>query len=238
MLLVRLPQMCKAYNSFVLQFLTERTRRMFHLSLVYLCCRPPPVKVGACRTLAQLLPESDQDLIQPNVMGILSSLVDLLRQVVFCVNNYLSLFFIRHDLMEFLQASDETLHLVLETLQSAIKSGLSACLSIHFLAKRCRMMYWHFAFWAGNFPYDNVGGDQSTLIEPIISPIILDVWAQHISDPFISIDAIEVLEVCSRQNWIVPHPSTFFLFNWLFTYVYYLKSHFIFTRCFWEPFCL
>ena len=135
MLLVRSPQMCKAYNSFVLQFLTERTRRMFHLSLVYLCCRPSPVKVGACRALAQLLPESDQDLIQPNVMGILSSLVDLLRQVVFCVNNYLSLFFIRHDLMEFLQASDETLHLVLETLQSAIKSGLSACLSIHFLAK-------------------------------------------------------------------------------------------------------
>ncbi|KAG2574260.1 importin-9-like isoform X3 [Panicum virgatum] len=98
---------------------------------------PSPVKVGACRALAQLLPESDQDLIQPNVMGILSSLVDLLRQ-----------------------ASDETLHLVLETLQSAIKSG----------------------------------GEQSTLIEPIISPIILDVWAQHISDPFISIDAIEVLE--------------------------------------------
>jgi hypothetical protein len=86
-------------------------------------------------------------------MGILSSLVDLLRQ-----------------------ASDETLHLVLETLQSAIKSG----------------------------------GEQSTLIEPIISPIILDVWAQHIADPFISIDAVEVLEVCSRQNWIVPHPSTFF----------------------------
>ncbi|OEL20715.1 Importin-9 [Dichanthelium oligosanthes] len=98
---------------------------------------PPPVKVGACRALAQLLPESSHDLIQPNIMGILSSLVDLLRQ-----------------------ASDETLHLVLETLQSAIKSG----------------------------------GEQSTLIEPIISPIILDVWAQHIADPFISIDAIEVLE--------------------------------------------
>jgi len=109
---------------------------------------PPPVKVGACRTLAQLLPESDQDLIQPNVMGILSSLVDLLRQ-----------------------ASDETLHLVLETLQSAIKSG----------------------------------GDQSTLIEPIISPIILDVWAQHIADPFISIDAIEVLEFLGHQecSWML-----------------------------------
>ncbi|KAL6631269.1 hypothetical protein ACP70R_028119 [Stipagrostis hirtigluma subsp. patula] len=98
---------------------------------------PPPVKVGACRALAQLLPESNQDLIQPNIMGILSSLVALLRQ-----------------------ASDETLHLVLETLQSAIKSG----------------------------------GEQSTLIEPVISPIILDVWVQHIADPFISIDAIEVLE--------------------------------------------
>uniref|UniRef100_A0A0A9D749 Importin-9 central HEAT repeats domain-containing protein n=1 Tax=Arundo donax TaxID=35708 RepID=A0A0A9D749_ARUDO len=98
---------------------------------------PPPVKVGACRALAQLLPELNQDLIQPNIMGILSALVDLLRQ-----------------------ASDETLHLVLETLQSAIKSG----------------------------------GEHSTLIEPIISPIILDVWAQHIADPFISIDAVEVLE--------------------------------------------
>lgn len=86
MLLVRLPQMCKAYNSFVLQLLAERARRIFHLSLVYLCHRPPPVKVGACRALAQLLPESNQDLIQPNVMGILSSLVDLLRQVVFGVN--------------------------------------------------------------------------------------------------------------------------------------------------------
>ncbi|AQL03057.1 ARM repeat superfamily protein [Zea mays] len=43
---------------------------------------PPPVKVGACRALAQLLPESNQNLIQPNIMGILSSLVDLLRQAI------------------------------------------------------------------------------------------------------------------------------------------------------------
>uniref|UniRef100_A0A0E0A821 Importin N-terminal domain-containing protein n=1 Tax=Oryza glumipatula TaxID=40148 RepID=A0A0E0A821_9ORYZ len=98
---------------------------------------PPPVKVGACRALAQLLPESNQSLNVPNIMGILSSLVDLLGK-----------------------ASDETLHLVLETLQSAIKS--------------C--------------------GELSTLIEPVISPVILDVWAQHIADPFISIDAVEVLE--------------------------------------------
>ena len=59
---------------------------MLHLSVNYLCRRPPPVKVGACRALAQLLPESNQNLIQPNIMGILSSLVDLLRQVVIVVN--------------------------------------------------------------------------------------------------------------------------------------------------------
>lgn len=32
-------------------------------------------------------------------------------------------------------------------------------------------------------------------MEPVISPIILNTWVSHISDPFISIDAIEVLEV-------------------------------------------
>lgn len=115
---------------------------MFHPSLFYLCFRPPPVKVGACRALAQLLPESNQDLIQPNVMGILSSLVDLLRQVVFGVNITCHYFLKDMTSWSFLQASDETLHLVLETLQSAIKSGLSACLSIHFfLAKRRHIMY-------------------------------------------------------------------------------------------------
>lgn len=40
-------------------------------------------------------------------------------------------------------------------------------------------------------------------IEPVISPIILDVWSQHVSDPFISIDAVEVLEVLSMYLiWI------------------------------------
>uniref|UniRef100_M8AJJ7 Importin-9 n=1 Tax=Aegilops tauschii TaxID=37682 RepID=M8AJJ7_AEGTA len=107
---------------------------------------PPPVKVGACRALAELLPESNQSSMPNNIMGILSSLVDLLRQ-----------------------ASDETLHLVLETLQSAIKSG----------------------------------GEQSTSIEPVISPIILDVWAQHIADPFISIDAVEVLESKIQPDGLV-----------------------------------
>ncbi|KAJ8500349.1 hypothetical protein OPV22_010901 [Ensete ventricosum] len=98
---------------------------------------PAPVKVGACRALSQLLPVYGEN-VQPYIMGLLSSLTNLLRQ-----------------------ASDETLHLVLETLQAAVKAGQ----------------------------------EQSMTIEPIISPIILDVWSQHVSDPFISIDAVEVLEV-------------------------------------------
>jgi hypothetical protein len=48
-----------------------------------------------------------------------------------------------------------------------------------------------------------VGGEQSTSIEPVISPIILDVWAQNIADPFISIDAVEVLEVIYYQKLVV-----------------------------------
>ncbi|CAM9001998.1 unnamed protein product [Rhodiola kirilowii] len=98
---------------------------------------PPPVKVGACRAVSQILPEADKSIIQPHLMSIFSSLVDLLNQ-----------------------ASDETLHLVLETMQAAVKAGAETSLSF----------------------------------EPVISPIILNLWASHISDPFISIDAVEVLE--------------------------------------------
>ncbi|KAI0504408.1 hypothetical protein KFK09_015360 [Dendrobium nobile] len=98
---------------------------------------PPPVKVGACQVLSQVLPDAKSELVQPHIMCILSSLIDLLKQ-----------------------ASDETLHLVLETLQAAIKAG-------HELSRS---------------------------MEPVISPVILDVWVHHISDPFISIEALEVLE--------------------------------------------
>ncbi|KAJ4816684.1 Importin-9 [Rhynchospora pubera] len=96
-----------------------------------------PVKIGACRALSQVLPESKQEAIQLNTMGLLSSLTDLLTK-----------------------ASEETLHLVLETLQATI----------------------------------NAAGEQFALVESVLSPIILNVWAQHISDPFISIDAVDVLE--------------------------------------------
>uniref|UniRef100_A0A2P2M7U8 Importin-9 n=1 Tax=Rhizophora mucronata TaxID=61149 RepID=A0A2P2M7U8_RHIMU len=61
---------------------------------------PPPVKVGACRALSQLLPEANQGINQAQIMCLLSSLTELLHQ-----------------------ASDETLHLVLETLQAAIRAG-------------------------------------------------------------------------------------------------------------------
>ncbi|XP_065880084.1 uncharacterized protein [Euphorbia lathyris] len=97
---------------------------------------PPPVKIGACRALSLLLPEAAGNL-QPQMMALFSSLTDLLHQ-----------------------ASDETLHLVLETMQAAIKAA----------------------------------HEVSAVVESVISPVILNMWALHVSDPFISIDAIEVLE--------------------------------------------
>ncbi|KAL5826158.1 hypothetical protein ACOSQ4_017955 [Xanthoceras sorbifolium] len=97
---------------------------------------PPPVKIGACRAISQLLPKANKEIIQPQMMGLFSSLTDLLHQ-----------------------ASDETLHLLLETLQATIKAG--------FL---------------------------TASMELVITPLILNMWVSHVSDPFIIIDAIEVLE--------------------------------------------
>lgn len=39
------------------------------------------------------------------------------------------------------------------------------------------------------------GHEAMASIEPILSPVILDLWAADVSDPFSSIDALEVLEV-------------------------------------------
>ncbi|MED6125437.1 hypothetical protein PIB30_068517, partial [Stylosanthes scabra] len=97
---------------------------------------PPPVKVGACRALSQLLPEANKEVIQPQLLDLFPSLTDLL-----------------------MQASDETLHMVLETLLAVVKAAHAS----------------------------------PGLVESI-SPVILNVWALHVSDPFISIDALEVLE--------------------------------------------
>lgn len=98
---------------------------------------PPPVKVGACRALSQLLPKAKKEIVQPQLPGLFSSLTDLLNH-----------------------ASDETLHMVLETLQEAVKAG----------------------------------HESPAVVESVISPVILNVWASHVLDPFISIDALEVLE--------------------------------------------
>ncbi|KAG5051633.1 hypothetical protein JHK87_003831 [Glycine soja] len=99
--------------------------------------RPPPVKVGACRALTNLLPEAKKEIVQSQLLGLFSSLTNLLNH-----------------------ASDETLHMVLDTLLAAVKAG----------------------------------HESSTLVEHMVSPVILNLWASHVSDPFISIDALEVLE--------------------------------------------
>ncbi|XP_021910212.1 importin-9 [Carica papaya] len=109
---------------------------------------PASVKVGACRALSLLLPEANKGVIMPQLMGLFSSLTDLLHQ-----------------------ASDETLILVLETLQAAIKAGREV----------------------------------SASVEPIISPVILNLWVLHVSDPFISIDIIEVLEAMKNAPGCI-HP--------------------------------
>ncbi|XP_076929084.1 uncharacterized protein LOC143593298 [Bidens hawaiensis] len=109
---------------------------------------PAPVKVGACQALSQLLPDTNRGIPQPHILALFSSLTELLKQ-----------------------ASDETMHLVLETLQAAVRAGHDSALSI----------------------------------EPVISPIILNMWALHVSDPFISIDALEVLEAIKNAPGCV-HP--------------------------------
>lgn len=45
------------------------------------CNRPPPVKVGACRALSQLLPDTNKEILCPHFLDILSSLTDLLKHV-------------------------------------------------------------------------------------------------------------------------------------------------------------
>ncbi|KAK4430148.1 Importin-9 [Sesamum alatum] len=109
---------------------------------------PPPVKVGACRALSQLLPDATRGIIQHHALDLFSSLTELLKN-----------------------ASDETMHLVLETLQAAVKAA----------------------------------HEVSASVESVVSPIILSMWASHVSDPFISIDALEVLEAIKNAPGCV-HP--------------------------------
>ncbi|THG21508.1 hypothetical protein TEA_029752 [Camellia sinensis var. sinensis] len=129
---------------------------------------PPPVKVGACRALSQLLPDANKGMLQPHIMGLFSSLADLLNQ-----------------------ASDETMHLVLETLQAAIKAGR------HQSSLNLESIVFQIHWTSSDFGYD----EAPTSIEPVISPIILNLWASHVSDPFISIDAVEVLETTKYKHF-------------------------------------
>ncbi|GER31907.1 importin beta-2 subunit family protein [Striga asiatica] len=109
---------------------------------------PPPVKVGACRALSQLLPDATTGIVQQFAFDLFSSLIDLLKN-----------------------ASDETMHLILETLQAAVAAGHEVAASI----------------------------------EPVLSPIMLNMWASHVSDPFISIDVLEVLEAIKKAPGCI-HP--------------------------------
>ncbi|KAL6579271.1 hypothetical protein OROMI_009487 [Orobanche minor] len=67
-----------------------------------------------------------------------------------------------------MKAYDETMHLILETMQAAVTSGHEVVASM----------------------------------EPVISSIMLSIWASHVSDPFISIDALEVLECYKKGFWM------------------------------------
>lgn len=68
-----------------------------------------------------------------------------------------------------------------------------------------------------------IGYELSASIEPIISPVVLNMWASHISDPFICIDAIEVMEVIMWSivgNNIFKCPLTMFECTYKhFTYI-------------------
>ncbi|XP_030512692.1 importin-9 isoform X1 [Rhodamnia argentea] len=109
---------------------------------------PPPVKVGACHALSLLLTKANEGIVLPHIIGLLSSLTNLLSQ-----------------------ASDETLHLVLETIRAAIMAGCEAIVAV----------------------------------EPNVSPILLNTWASNISDPFVSGEALEVLEAIKNSPGCV-HP--------------------------------
>jgi hypothetical protein len=94
--------------------------------------------VGACRALAELFSQVEPSVLQAHLAPVFVALGALLQE-----------------------SSDETLHLVLETLQAAVKADEQS----------------------------------ATAAEANISPLILNVWANNIFDPFISIDALDTLQV-------------------------------------------
>ena len=84
------------------------------------------MKVDACRALSQLLPGANREILRPHLMSLFSSLTDLLNQVMYCYRNLFRVIIevsVNGHLTPACQAYDETLHLVLETLQAAIQTG-------------------------------------------------------------------------------------------------------------------
>ncbi|MCO5588833.1 hypothetical protein L7F22_042793 [Adiantum nelumboides] len=96
-----------------------------------------PIRVCACRSLLELLQTSKIEVLRPHMEGVLTSLCNFMQEV-----------------------SEETLHLTLDTLQTAIKADPQT----------------------------------SCAMESKLSPLVLGVWRHNISDPFVSMDALEVLE--------------------------------------------
>lgn len=98
--------------------------------------RPPPVKVGACQALYKLLPDANEGIVLPHIVGLFSSLTELLNQVI---KNQLRFLFHSYNqsrknhgafFFPVWQASDETLHLVLDTMQAAVTAGKNTCVLI------------------------------------------------------------------------------------------------------------
>ncbi|KAI5081597.1 hypothetical protein GOP47_0001340 [Adiantum capillus-veneris] len=96
-----------------------------------------PIRVCACRSLLELLPIAKIQVLHPHMEGVMTSLCNFMQEV-----------------------SEETLHLTLDTLQTAIKADPQTS-------------------WA---------------MESKLSPLVLGMWRQYISDPFVSMDALEILE--------------------------------------------
>ncbi|GBG61529.1 hypothetical protein CBR_g22326 [Chara braunii] len=98
---------------------------------------PVPIMVGACRALSQFCPKIGPETLRPCLPAIYHGVGSLLQQ-----------------------ATEETLHLVLETLLVAVKADSAT----------------------------------AAAMEPSVSPAVLNIWAAHITDPLISVDASDVIE--------------------------------------------
>ncbi|KAK9806782.1 hypothetical protein WJX72_002643 [[Myrmecia] bisecta] len=108
---------------------------------------PPPIQIGACRALAQLATKLDAAALQPLLPNIYAGLGALLSS-----------------------STEETLHLVLETLTVVVKADVAEA-----------------AKW-----------------EPQLSTAVLHIWANHVADPLLSIDAIDVLEALALTPAALP----------------------------------